>query len=48
MNNHKHARLTYARRLQVVRQMVDQGFSAGEAARAHGVAPPTARKWLGR
>ena len=48
MNSHKHARLTYARRLEMVRQMIDQGLSAGEAALAHGVTPPTARKWLGR
>ena len=48
MNSHKHARLTYARRLEMVRQMIDQGLSAGEAALAHGVTPPTVRKWLGR
>ncbi len=48
MNSHKHARLTYARRLEMVRQMIEQGLSAGEAALAHGVTPPTARKWLGR
>lgn len=48
MNSHKHARLTYARRLEMVRQMTDQGLSASEAAMAHGVTPPTARKWLGR
>lgn len=48
MNTHKHARLTYARRLEMVRQMTEQGLSASEAALAHGVTPPTARKWLGR
>jgi transposase-like protein len=48
MNSHKHARLTYARRLEMVRQMTEQGFSAGQAALAHGVTAPTARKWLGR
>lgn len=48
MNTHKHARLTFARRLQMVKQMTEQGLSACEAAGAHGVTPPTARKWLGR
>jgi len=48
MNSHKHARLTYTRRLEMVRQMTEQGLSACEAALAHGVTPPTARKWLGR
>jgi transposase InsO family protein len=48
MNTHKHARLTFARRLQMVKQMTEQGLSACEAAGQHGVTPPTARKWLGR
>jgi transposase InsO family protein len=48
MNSHKHARLTYVRRLEMVRQMTECGVSASEAAAAHGVTPPTARKWLGR
>ena len=48
MNSHKHARLTYARRLEMVKQMTAEGLSAGAAALAHGVTPPTARKWLGR
>lgn len=48
MNSHKHARLTYARRLEMVRQMVEWGWSACEAADAHGVTPATARKWQGR
>ena len=48
MNSHKHARLTYARRLEMVRQMVDWGWSASEAAGAHGVTPATARNWHGR
>lgn len=48
MNSHKHARLTYARRLEMVRQMTEHGLGASEAAMAHGVTPPTARKWLGR
>lgn len=48
MNSHKHARLTYARRQEMVQQMTEMNWSAGEAAAAHGVTPATARKWLGR
>lgn len=48
MNTHKHARLAYSRRLEMVRQMTEQGLSAGQAAARQGVTPPTARKWLGR
>jgi len=48
MNTHKHARLTFARRLQMVKEMTEQGLSAAEAASKHGVTPATARKWLGR
>ena len=48
MNSHKHARLTYARRLEMVHQMTEMHGSVSEAAAAHGVTPATARKWLGR
>jgi transposase InsO family protein len=48
MNTHKHARLTYARRLEMVCQMTYQGRSVAQAAAEHGVTPATARKWLGR
>ena len=48
MNTHKHARLTFIRRLEMVKQMTDQGLSASEAAALQGVTPATARKWLGR
>jgi transposase InsO family protein len=48
MNSHKHARLTYARRLEMVRQMTVHGLSAPRAAATHGVTAATARKWLGR
>src|SRR6476620_8069091 len=48
MNTHKHARLTYARRLEMVKQMTQLGSSASQAAAAQGVTPATARKWLGR
>jgi transposase InsO family protein len=47
MNTHKHARLTYARRLEMVQQMTS-GLNAREAADLHCVTPATARKWLGR
>lgn len=48
MNIHKHARLTYTRRLEMVRQITERGLSPAQAAAAHGVTPATARKWLGR
>ena len=48
MNTHKHARLTFARRHEMVRQITEQGLSATAAAGLQGVTPPTARKWLGR
>jgi hypothetical protein len=43
MNTHKHARLTFARRLEMVKQMTSEGLDA-----AQGVTAQTARKWLGR
>jgi transposase InsO family protein len=48
MNHHKNARLTFARRLQMVRDMTQAGLSAADAAWSAGVSEPTARKWLGR
>lgn len=48
MNSHKHARLTYARRLEMVKQLTEEGLSASDAADEYGVTPPTVRKWLGR
>ena len=48
MNSHKHARLTYARRIEMVREVVIEGVSVPLAASRHGVTPPTGRKWLGR
>ena len=47
MNTHKHARLTYTRRLEMVEEML-AGSSAAEAAEGHGVTAATARKWLAR
>ncbi|HQR19739.1 MAG TPA: leucine zipper domain-containing protein, partial [Burkholderiaceae bacterium] len=48
MNTHKNARLTYARRIEMVRDVVDRGMTPCAAAAAHGVSAPTGRKWLGR
>jgi transposase InsO family protein len=48
MNTHKNARLTFARRLELVRDMTERGLSPVAAGSAHGVSAPTARKWLGR
>ena len=48
MNLHKNARLTFARRLEMVRQMTEHRLTPAAAAAAAGVSEPTARKWLGR
>ncbi len=48
MNTHKNARLTFARRMQLVRSLVDQHLDLDSAAARQGVSVPTARKWLGR
>lgn len=48
MNTHKHARLTYLRRLEMVQDITERGASAAQAGRQHGVSDVTARKWLGR
>ena len=48
MNIHKNARLTLARRIELVRMIIDQAFTRAAAAREAGVSEPTARKWLGR
>ena len=48
MNIHKNARLSLARRIDLVQDITQRGLSACQAARLHGVTPPTARKWLGR
>ena len=48
MNSHKNARLTYARRLQMVVEVIQGRASVPRAARSHGVSDKTARKWLGR
>ena len=48
MNTHKNARLTFARRIEMVRDIAERGLTPAEAAAEAGVSPPTARKWLGR
>ena len=48
MNVHKNARLTYARRMELVEDITKRGLSPGASAAVQGVSVPTARKWLGR
>ena len=48
MNTHKNARLTFARRIEMVRSVVEQGFTLTAAARAQQVSLPTTRKWVSR
>ena len=48
MNIHKNARLTLGRRFELVRDIIDKGFTPCTAGAVHGVTGPTARKWLGR
>jgi transposase InsO family protein len=48
MNIHKNARLTLARRIELVRDILDKGFTPCTAAAVHGVSGLSARKWLGR
>ncbi len=48
MNTHKNARLTFARRLEMVQEITEFGSSVPQAAADHGVTAPTVRKWLGR
>jgi transposase InsO family protein len=48
MNTHKNARLTFARRIELVTDIVERKVTPCAAAAAQGVAAATARKWLGR
>jgi len=48
MNSHKHARLTYIRRIELVRALTVDGLSTSEVATLFAVTPATVRKWLGR
>lgn len=48
MNTHKNARLTFARRMELVRDMTQAKLLPGQAGLKHGVSATTASKWLGR
>ena len=48
MKTHKNARLTFARRLEMARSVVEQQVTLSATAARHGVSLPTARKWLQR
>jgi transposase InsO family protein len=48
MNIHKNARLTFARRLEMVHDVLDRGWTLAATAGRHGVSVPTVRKWAGR
>jgi transposase InsO family protein len=48
MNIHKNARLTFARRLEMVQDVVDQDWTLTATAVTYGVSVPTVRKWVGR
>ena len=48
MNIHKNARLTFVRRLEMVRDVLERGLTLSAVALDHGVSVPTVRKWAGR
>lgn len=48
MNIHKNARLTLARRLEMIQDVLERKFSRAAAAAKHHVSEPTVRKWVGR
>lgn len=48
MNVHKNARLTFARRMELVRDVLERRLTPGAAALSYGVSVPTVRKWVGR
>lgn len=48
MNSHKNARLTFARRMQLVRSILNEGLEPELVAAQQGVSVTTAKKWLGR
>jgi transposase InsO family protein len=48
MNIHKNARLTFARRIEMVESVVEQGLTLSTAAAAQQVSVPTVRKWVSR
>ena len=48
MNIHKNARLTFARRLEMVQDVLERKLTYPAAAAKHHVSVPTVRKWVGR
>ena len=48
MNIHKNARLTFARRLEMVQDVTEGKLTHAAAAANHAVSVPTVRKWVGR
>lgn len=48
MNIHKNARLTFARRLEMVHDVLERGLTLIATASTYGVSTPTVRKWSGR
>lgn len=48
MNTHKHARLTFVRRLEMVQALTTHRTTTAQAALTYGVSAATVRKWLGR
>ena len=48
MNHHKNARLTFEGRRILVFRIIHEGLPVREAAKAQGVSPRTAYKWLKR
>ena len=48
MNIHKNARLTFSRRLEMVRDVIERKLTYAAAAAKHQVSVPTVRKWVGR
>ena len=48
MNIHKNARLTFTRRMELVKDILDGRFPACVAEAEFGISAPTARKWVSR
>jgi len=48
MNTHKNARLTFARRLEMVQSITQRGVTHAAAGQMQDVSVPTVRKWLSR
>ena len=48
MNIHQNARLTFARRLEMVQDVIERKLTHTATAAKHDVSVPTVRKWVGR